>query len=54
MKNIDSMEKLNKILELDQEGKTRNEIVEIIGYKNFALHWRAVDLYGVEHGGASG
>ena len=28
------MEKLNKILELDQEGKTRNEIVEIIGYKN--------------------
>ena len=34
MKNIDSMEKLNKILELDQEGKTRNEIVEIIGYKN--------------------
>ena len=34
MKNIDSMEKLNKILQLDQEGKNRNEIVEIMGYKN--------------------
>ena len=34
MKNMDSIEKLNKILQLDQEGKNRNEIVEIIGYKN--------------------
>ena len=34
MKNIDSIEKLNKILQLDQEGKDRSEIVEIIGYKN--------------------
>ena len=31
---MDSIEKLNKILQLDQEGKNRNEIVEIMGYKN--------------------
>ena len=34
MKNMDSIYKLNKILQLDQEGKERDEIVKIMGYKN--------------------
>ena len=34
MKNMDSIDKLNKILQLDQEGKERDEIVKIMGYKN--------------------
>ena len=34
MKNMDSIDKLNKILQLDQEGKDRDEIIKIMGYKN--------------------
>ena len=34
MKNMESKEKLNKILQLDSEGIERDEIVKMIGYKN--------------------